>query len=66
MSNILSYHTSGFFGIVNDYLYEKEKLKRVSEIEEDVGEGICESCGGRDVLTRLNDMMVCESCKNSM
>jgi len=45
---------------------EQEKLKRVSEIEEDVGEGICESCGGRDVLTRLNDMMVCESCKNSM
>ncbi len=46
---------------------EQEKLKRISNAEEDdVGEGVCEQCGNRDVLSKFNGMMVCESCKNSM
>jgi len=46
---------------------EQEKLKRIEQIKEgDFTEGVCESCGGRDVLSKLNGMMVCESCKNSI
>jgi len=46
---------------------EQEKLKRIMQSKEsDFSEGVCESCGGRDVLSRFNGMMVCESCKNSI
>ena len=45
---------------------EQEKLKRVSEAEDDFGEGICEVCGGKDTLLKFNGMLVCESCKNSI
>ncbi len=46
---------------------EQEKLKRVEEAkEDDFTEGVCENCGVRDVLSKLNGTMVCESCKNSI
>lgn len=45
---------------------EQEKLKRISESNEEFGEGICETCGGKDILSKFNGMMVCESCKNSI
>ncbi len=48
---------------------EQEKLKRVKEAEKRVvtHEGICEECGQVDVVFyRVNGMLVCESCKDSM
>ncbi len=47
---------------------EQEKLKRVKEAEKRiVHEGICEECGRPDVVFyRMNGLLVCESCRNSM
>ena len=46
---------------------ESEKIRRVAgEKDSEFTEGVCENCGGRDVLSRLNGMMVCEACKNSL
>jgi CBS-domain-containing membrane protein len=46
---------------------EQEKLNRIKRKEVAVTEdGICEECGGRDILYRFNGMLICGSCKNSM
>jgi signal-transduction protein with cAMP-binding, CBS, and nucleotidyltransferase domain len=45
---------------------QTEKLKRIEQVKEGDFEGVCEQCGLRDTLTRINGMMVCESCKNSI
>ena len=45
---------------------ETEKLKRLKKLKEGfTKEGICEECGERNILSRFNGMLVCESCKNS-
>lgn len=43
---------------------ETEKLKRVEEARERVivRDGICEECGSRDALYRVNGLLVCASC----
>lgn len=47
---------------------EAEKLGRVKKAKDRKGvqEGICEECAARDLLFRVNGMLICESCKNSM
>ncbi len=47
---------------------EAEKLKRITESKEGAfaQDGICEECGNRDSLYRVNGMLVCESCKGSI
>ena len=47
---------------------QSEKLKRVKKAKErkTINEGICEECGARDFLYRVNGMLICEHCKNSM
>ncbi len=47
---------------------EEEKLKRVksSKIRKIISEGICEECGNRDFLYRVNGQLICESCMSSM
>ena len=47
---------------------ETKKLKRLKKIKgaKSLNEGICEECGAQDILYRINGMLVCESCKNSM
>jgi CBS domain-containing protein len=46
---------------------EQEKLSRTGLEKEGVlNEGICEECGEREMLYRINGMLVCESCKNSL
>jgi len=46
---------------------EQEKLKRIQQAKESefIRDGICEECGDRGALYRMNGMLVCESCKNS-
>jgi len=44
---------------------ETQKLNRLKNLQKQVNEGICEECGNRDYLHRLNGMLVCESCVNS-
>lgn len=44
---------------------ESEKLKRVKKAETG-REGICEECGHEGILFRVNGMLVCESCKDSI
>jgi len=47
---------------------EAEKLKRVEKarLKPSVEEGICEECGERESLYRINGMLVCESCRDSI
>ncbi|MEK6906170.1 MAG: CBS domain-containing protein [Nanoarchaeota archaeon] len=47
---------------------EGKKLKRVKQAKtrEFANEGVCEECGSPDVLSRVNGMLICESCRDSM
>ena len=47
---------------------ESKKLKRIKKLkkEKNFQYGICEKCGKKDLLTKVNGMLVCDSCKNSM
>ena len=46
---------------------EAKKLKRVEKAKnrDFMHDGICEECGNRDILSRFNGMLICESCKSS-
>lgn len=44
---------------------ESEKLKRLKKAEKK-SEGICEECGHEGILFRVNGMLVCESCRDSI
>lgn len=66
--DILSFHPEQYpeleeFSHIRE---EQEKLRRIGQVKEGDFEGVCEQCGLRDTLTRINGMMVCEACKNSM
>ena len=47
---------------------EEEKLKRIKMTKEGphVVDGICEECGDRDPLYRVNGMLICDSCRSSI
>ena len=47
---------------------EEEKLKRVktSKSKKIISDGICEECGNRDFLYRVNGQLICESCMSAM
>ena len=46
---------------------EARKIRRQKKAKEKgFVQGICEECGERDYLYRVNGMLICESCKNSM
>ena len=47
---------------------ETQKLKRIKKAKDrkSAHEGICEECGNQDILSKINGMFICESCKNSM
>jgi CBS domain-containing protein len=44
---------------------ESEKLQRIKKAEKR-HDGICEECGGSGILFRVNGMLVCDSCKDSL
>ncbi len=44
---------------------ESEKLKRIKEAGKR-REGICEECGHEGILFRVNGMLICESCRDSV
>ncbi|MCK4647725.1 CBS domain-containing protein [Candidatus Pacearchaeota archaeon] len=47
---------------------ESEKLKRIKKAKSKdfIEEGICEECGNQGILSRINGMLICESCKDSI
>ncbi len=46
---------------------ESRKLKGLKKLKQKTAvEGICEECGAQDFLYRINGMLICESCRNSM
>jgi len=47
---------------------EQEKLKRVKKAKNRayMNDGICEDCGNRDILFRVDGRLICESCRDSM
>ena len=46
---------------------ETDKMKRLEEAKERVviRDGICEECGSRDSLYRVNETLICSSCMSS-
>jgi len=45
---------------------ESEKLKRARGEERWVKEGICEECGNYDILYKVDDRLLCETCKDNV
>ena len=47
---------------------ESEKLKRIKKAKRKnfIEEGICEECGNQGILSRINGMLICESCKGAI
>lgn len=46
---------------------ETKKLKRIKKTKEKaIQDGICEECGSKDIFRRLNGMLVCDSCSDSV
>lgn len=47
---------------------EEEKLKMIKMTKEGprVRDGVCEECGKRDALYRINGMLICDSCRSSI
>lgn len=45
---------------------ESEKLNRIKKAEGKGKEGICEECGHEGILFRINGMLICESCRDSI
>ena len=47
---------------------EEEKLKRIKITKEgpNMTDGICEECGKRGTLYRVNGMLICDSCRGSI
>ena len=70
MKDILNFHPE-LYPELNEFAQIKEqagKLKRIKKAKDRnfMHEGICEECGDQDILQRINGMLICESCKNSM
>lgn len=47
---------------------EQEKLKRIRQAKDRafMHDGICEECGERDILYRVNGMLICDSCRRAI
>lgn len=47
---------------------ESKKLKRLKKAKDRsfLHEGICEECGNSDILYRIDERLICESCKNAL
>ena len=43
---------------------EEEKLKRIKRVKNSIYEGICEECGNHDILTNVDGMLICDSCRS--
>lgn len=70
IKDILTFHPE-FYPELEEFAQIKEeenKLKRIKRAKESssIKDGICEECGEWGLLYRINGMLVCESCKNSM
>jgi len=66
--DILNFHPEFYpeleeFAKIKD---ESEKLNRIKKNDVKVKEGICEECGNEGLLFRVNGMLICESCKESL
>ena len=60
-----------FYPELGEYAKIKEEWSKLARVKvlngnEEVPEGICEECGNQEILHRVNGMLICESCKNSI
>ena len=68
--DILSFHPE-IYPELEEYARireEQEKLRRIKKTKElaVMDDGICEECGKRGMLYRINGMLVCDSCRSSI
>ena len=70
IKDILNFHPE-FYKELDEFSRikeETEKLKRIKEAKnrQFMHNGICEECGNIDALYKIDERILCESCKNSM
>jgi len=44
---------------------EEKKLKRIKRTKKSIYDGVCEECGNHEILTNIDGMLICDSCRNS-
>ena len=56
------------FEIAGDYFQIKEEEKKLKKRKagERFTEGLCEECGNYDILYKVDNRLICESCRDSM
>ncbi|MCX6747982.1 MAG: CBS domain-containing protein [Candidatus Pacearchaeota archaeon] len=58
------------FEIASSHLFqikeEQAKLKRKASRVKGVKDGVCEECGGFDILDRIDGKLICDNCKEDM
>ncbi len=67
MKDILNFHPKLYHELekFQKIKEETEKLKRIKEIKKKVYEGFCEQCGKRDLLVKVDGMLLCAACRNA-
>ncbi len=70
VKDILNFHPE-FYPELEEFAEIREEAEKLKRFEKAISkpvveEGICEECGEREALYRVNGMLMCESCKNSM
>jgi len=68
--DILTFHPE-FYPEIEEFdkiREEEQKLKRVKKAKgrDFMHEGICEECGNPEILYRVDERLICESCRSSM
>ena len=69
IKDILNFHPE-YYPELGEYAKireEKNKLKLVKRAQEKgIHEGVCEECGTNEMLYRVNGVLMCENCSNSI
>ena len=65
--DILSFHPELYPELeeFSEIREETEKLKRIKKASNRI-EGMCEECGKNDILFRVNGMLICEDCQETI
>jgi CBS domain-containing protein len=59
------YHELEEFAEIREKSKKLKLIKKATERKK-VHDGVCEECGGTDLLYRVNGMLICENCRDSM
>ncbi|HTZ42029.1 MAG TPA: CBS domain-containing protein [Candidatus Omnitrophota bacterium] len=63
--DILSFHPE-FYPELQELSHIKEASEKLRRMKNNTSEGTCERCGTEDVLSEIDGMMICASCRKNM